>query len=197
MPVGWAVAIVVLWLAVIALAVVLLGVLRQITSHLDRFARQPSAPMSAQGPAVGSSLPDFTARDSHGGTVTAGQLRGEPSVLLFLSSGCAPCRVLAEEIAGSDPSDPGELTRILIVVTDPSSVDALRLPVWLRILTLPESTQAEEFGIPGRPFAIAADQDGFIRGTRLLNTVGHLTDFVASKLSPENASANGREHVAG
>jgi hypothetical protein len=82
-------------------------------------------------------------------------------------------------------------------VTDPNSVDALRLPVWLRILTLPESTQAEEFGIPGRPFAIAADQDGFIRGTRLLNTVRHLTDFAASKLSPESASANGREHVAG
>jgi hypothetical protein len=39
-------------------------------------------------------------------------------------------------------------------------VDALRLPVWLRILTLPENRQAEEYGIPGRPFAVTADQDG-------------------------------------
>jgi hypothetical protein len=179
MPIGWAVAIVVLWLAVVALAVVLLGALRQVTSHLASLAEQPPTPVRAQGPAVGSRLPDLTGYDGHA------QLGGRPSVLLFLSPACGPCRTLAEEISGSDPSD---LARFLTVVTDSGGVDALGLPAWLRVLTVPEDAQAQKFAIPGRPFAIAADEDGFIRGSQLLNKVGHVTDFAAAKLSPELAS---------
>ena len=174
MPVGWAVAIVALWLSVIALAVVVIGALRQITSHLASLAGQP-APVRAQGPAVGSKLPDLAPTDGRGA-----------AVLLFLSAACGPCRVLAEEISSADL---GELARFLIVVTDPDGLDALRLPAGLRVLTVPENTQAEEFGIPGRPFAIAADQDGIVRGAQLLNTVAHITDFAAAKLSPELAPA--------
>jgi len=190
MSVGWAVAIVVLWLAVVTLAVVLLGVLRQVTSALDRLARQPATPMQASGPAVGSTLPDFTAHDAHGEMVDAAQLREQSSVLLFLSPGCGPCRTLAEELTRSDPA---QLAGFLTVVTEPGGVDELQLPAWLRVAVLPEDTQVELFGIPGRPFVIAADQDWSVRGTQLLNTVGQITDFAAAKLSSELAYANGVE----
>src|SRR5271155_5086470 len=107
MPIGWAIVIIALWLAVIALTVVVLGVLRQVMPYLERAGAQSAMPMPmpAQGPAVGSRLPGFAARDNHGDVVNAAQLRGKPSVLLFLSSGCSPCIALAEELGHADQGE--------------------------------------------------------------------------------------------
>jgi hypothetical protein len=192
MPVGWAVVIIVLWLAVISLTVVLLGFVRQILPHLEREAEQPPTPMPAtQGPPVGGALPNFMARDNHGDVVSVAQLRGQPLVLLFLSSGCSPCVALADELTSSGP---GDLTGSLFVVTDPDSLPALALPSWLRALILPLGVQGQGLGVRGRPFAMVADEEGVVRGKQMLNTVSQLTDFVASALAPatpEMAPTNG------
>jgi hypothetical protein len=183
MPIGWAIVIVVLWLTVISLTVIVLGVLRQVMPLLERSAaQQPAAalPMPAQGLTLGSKLPGLVARDRDGNVVNTAQLLGRPSVLLFLSSSCLPCVGLGKELAGWDA---GELASFLYVVTDPDSLATLRVPAWLAVLTLPEGVQADVLGVRGRPFVMAADQDGFVRSKQMLNTVAQLTDFATAAVS--------------
>lgn len=49
MPTGWAIVIVVQWLAIAALTIVVLGVLRQMASLLERAAARPRDADSAAG----------------------------------------------------------------------------------------------------------------------------------------------------
>lgn len=185
MPIGWAIVVVVQALAIIALAAVVLGVLRQVTPLLDRSA-EPSMPrIQNQGPVVGSKLPPFAGRDGGGEILNAAQLLGRPTMLLFLSATCAPCVTLADEISAiSASAEPGELVSSLIVVIDPNDHAALRLPTDLRVLMMPTSEIAEVFDVHGRPFAMAVDADGVVRDKRGLNTVDQLASLTATVVPP-------------
>lgn len=182
MPIGWAVVIVVQWLAIIALAAIVLGVLRQATPHLERLAdAAPPRRRLDQGPAVGSKLPPFTGRDGTGEIVQAAELLDGPSVLLFLSATCTPCVSLADELGVSDL---GEFEHPLIIVVDPDDYGTLRLPTRIRALLMPTSEIAEVFAVRGRPFAVVADADGIVRVKRGLNTVDQLKNLAGSVVLP-------------
>jgi hypothetical protein len=177
MPVGWAIVVVVQWVAIIVLAAVVLGVLRQVTPHLERAGGPPPNRARNQGPAVGSTLPPFTCRENSGEIFTAPQLLGQPAVLLFLSATCAPCMSLADEMATADM---GELASSLIVVTDPDDRGRLRLPERVRVLAMPHTEVEEVFSVRGRPFALAVGGDGVVKAKRGLNTVAQLADLTTS-----------------
>ena len=115
MPAGSAIAVVVLGVAAVTQTVVLLGLMRQVTPLLERVADRDDIGkrLVAQGPAIGSRLPDFAALGVDG-EVPDSQLRGQPAVLLFLGVGCGPCQKLAAEMGQSEL---GELASQLIVVT--------------------------------------------------------------------------------
>ena len=115
MPTGWAIVIVVQWLAIAALTIVVLGVLRQMASLLERAAAGPVMRIQLPAAEVGTRLPTFASVGDGSVTEPATLLGGRPAVMLFLSAGCAPCLSLAAEIASSDL--PGELGRSLIAVT--------------------------------------------------------------------------------
>ena len=176
MPIGWASLVVLQWLAIIALAAVVLGVVRLVTPRLLQAADSPPMRMQNQGPAVGSKLPPFTGLDGSGEVLNAAQLVGRATVLLFLSATCPPCVRLADELGGSDV---GELADSLIVVTDLDGYDALRLPASVRALIMPDNEVAEVFTVRGRPFAIAVDMEGVVRSKQGLNTVAQLSDLTA------------------
>jgi methylamine dehydrogenase accessory protein MauD len=185
MPIGWAVVIVVQWVAIIALGAVVLGVLRQVTPHLERPPGPPAARIQDQGPAVGSRLPPFTGRDQDGEILNAVQLIGSPFVLLFLSGTCQPCVRLATEMSTAAP---GDLTAMVIAVADEADLGTLRLPAWSRVLAMSTAEVAEVFSVRGRPFAVAVDADGIVSAKEGLNTVAQLTALTASTLpSPTGA----------
>lgn len=178
MPVGWAVVIVVLCVAVVALSVVVIGLLRQVAPVLERAASASAGPALNLGPQVGEPAPEFTAVDLAGSPVTLDTLRGEPALLLFLSVGCGPCEDLAAEIRAT--SDLGALTRQLIVVTEPAGPAALRLPAGLRVVA--ETGPGEITGplnIFGWPYAVALTPDGVVRAAQTPNTIKHLNELVA------------------
>jgi hypothetical protein len=182
MPVGWAIVIVVQWLAIISLTVVVLGVLRQVTPHLEQAGERPLLRIQRQGPAVGSKLPALTGSGRNGDIITTALLRGRRNVLLFLSRGCTPCLRLARELSASDPAV--ELTDSLIVVADRADVSTLELPAWVRVLTVPDTECSEVLGVRGRPFAIAVDAGGVVKGKEMVNTVRQLTEFTTTALPP-------------
>jgi methylamine dehydrogenase accessory protein MauD len=177
MPTGWAVAIVALWVAVIALAVVMLGILRQITPVLER-AATPSDAMGPgnQGPPVGNPVPHFSARDTAGELVDDQSLRGQPALLVFLSVGCAPCEQLAAEIRRTDL---GPLARQLIIITRPDGPRILGIPAGLRVVTESSDEMTGPLAVIGLPFAIAIDSTGIVKGAQVPNAVEHLEHMSA------------------
>ncbi|HEY3902506.1 MAG TPA: hypothetical protein VGM14_01190 [Streptosporangiaceae bacterium] len=172
MPIGWAVVIVVQWLVIIALAAIVLGVLRQATPHLEKLAEsRPPRRLTDQGPAVGGKLPPFTGHDPAGQLVHAAELLGRPNVLLFMSATCPPCASLAEELRAADL---GEFDASLIIVIDATDYARLRPPARLRVLHMPNREVGQVFAVSGRPFAVVTDADGIVRMKRGLNTVDQL-----------------------
>lgn len=177
MPVGWAIAVVVLGVAVIVLAAVVLGLMRQVTPVLERLAdgNDIGRRLHAQGPSTGQPLPEFTALGPDG-EVSAGELRGRPTVLLFLSVGCGPCQRLAAEL---DRSGPGELASQLFVITSQDGQRVLGLPSSVTVLTERGREVSDRLSVIGTPFAVAVDPDGIVLATRSPNTLSQLGELAA------------------
>ncbi|HLK02474.1 MAG TPA: hypothetical protein VKU39_21550 [Streptosporangiaceae bacterium] len=173
MPIGWEITVVVLCVAVAALAVVVLGLLRQVTPVLERAASASGQPQLSMGPAKGSPLPDFTAAGAHG-AVTGTHLRGRSAVLLFLAPGCGPCQDLAYEMRSADL---GHLAGQLVIITGPDDAQALGIPAHLLVLTEHDRQVSDALSVNGTPFAIAVDPDGIVRDTRVPNTITQLQDL--------------------
>jgi hypothetical protein len=178
MPIGWAIVVIVQWLAIISLTAVVLGVLRQVTPRLEAPAGPQRPRLRDQGPAVGTRMPVFRARDKGSEIISAELLAGQPSTLLFASASCGPCMKLARELGTVPP--PAELAGSLIVVTDPDGAETLNLPSWLRLVTMPDGECAQVLGIQGRPFAMTVDADEIVTAKRPVNTVAQLTSVAAA-----------------
>ncbi len=188
MPVGWAIVVIIQWIVIIALVIVVLGVLRQVASHLERDAAPPVRDPRLQGPAVGSTLPAFAARDASLEAVTGPALPGRPGVLLFVSAGCGPCHRLIEELHADGAAG---LASSLTVVCDPGDVTVQAFPAWLRVLTMPDTECAQILRISIRPFAVAVDADGLVQGKRVPNTLAQLTELTATVLPELTVAASG------
>jgi methylamine dehydrogenase accessory protein MauD len=177
MPIGWAIAIVVLWVAVLALVVVVLGVLRQVTPILERAAAyQGALSPASEGPQVGEQVPHFSARDTDGEFVGNEELRGRPVLLLFLSAGCAPCEQLA---TGMRRADLDALAKQLIIVTTRDVPRILGIPAGLRVVIESANEITDPLSVMGLPFAVAVDADGIVRAAEVPETVGHLEKLSA------------------
>jgi hypothetical protein len=179
MPVGWAIAIVVIAVAVLGLTVLMLGVLRQVTplleavnAHLEEIGNQLEATSSVEartrlaGLASGDPLPAFTARNAQG-KVTNTDLLGKPVIMAFLSAGCKPCQLIGSEL-GRDGL--GDLADRLLFVTAEGAPAALGLPPDVPTLIEDNHEVCEAFTILGTPFAVAVDAEGVVRGMTVPNS---------------------------
>jgi hypothetical protein len=185
MPIGWAITVVVLCVAVIVLAVIVLGLLRQVTPVLERVAAGTGTLGSHahNGPAVGSPLPHF-AVPGPDGEFTAEQLRGQATVLLFLTVGCGPCQELAEEMSRTQL---GHLAGQVVVITSPDGPQELGIPAGVRILTEREKEVSGPLSVVGTPFAVAMDEEGIVRFAVVLNTVDQLEVLVGDLANQASA----------
>src|ERR1700746_658996 len=183
MPVGWALAVVVIAVALLVLAVLMLGVLRQVaplleavSAELEVVSAQLGASLGHQstmrlpGLTVGNALPPFTARDAQG-KVTNDNLRGRSVILAFLSAGCQPGQLAAEGT--------GDLTGRLLVVTAEGEPAALGLPPDVPTLIEDNHEVSEALTLLGTPFAIAVDAEGTVRGMTVPNTRADLAQLAA------------------
>jgi hypothetical protein len=113
----WIAALVSLWLIVAILALLVLGLLRRIAPILERAEAIISSEPAPPGLSPGSLMPPFEVTTVDSRRIAASDLIGKPFVLLFVSSGCAPCARLAEQIG--EAGDP-DLGFDLLVVADDS-----------------------------------------------------------------------------
>jgi thiol-disulfide isomerase/thioredoxin len=167
----WIAALLSLWLIVALLAFLVLGLLRRIAPILERAEAALSPPTAPPGLPVGSSTPPFELMTADGRSLPSANLLGRPFVLLFVSSGCAPCRLLAERVreVGLD------LLAELIVVADETEVGA-DVGDW------PSATLAYQrdhevshaFATSATPHAFAINRSGTIVAAGFPNTLDRL-----------------------
>jgi hypothetical protein len=174
MPIDWEITVVILCVAVAALSIIVLGLLRQVTPVLERAAATAGgqSPLII-GPTTGNPLPDFTAAGADG-LMTGTQLRGSPAVLLFLTQGCGPCQDLAHQMRNADL---GPLADQLVIITGPDDAQALGIPAHLMVLTERDRQVSDALSVNGTPFAIAVDPDGIVKAARVPNTIAQLEDL--------------------
>jgi methylamine dehydrogenase accessory protein MauD len=171
----WAASYVVLWLVVIALAIVVVALARQIgTLHL-RLGPRGALEVDTEGPPLGEALPPVDAQRVDGEVVTIGG-PGRPQLLLFASPGCRVCEEVVPALhavssaAGLEP----------YVVTDLDRDEALRAFSGARVpapvVAAPELVRS--YDIPGSPFVLVVDELGVVRAKGTPNNLEQMEGLV-------------------
>jgi methylamine dehydrogenase accessory protein MauD len=169
----WLVSYIVLWVLVIALALLTLALARQVgTLHL-RLGPRGALELDEEGPPLGEAPGPVDTSDVAGRPVTVGG-PGQPQLLLFVSPGCPVCR----EVLPSLPvaARAGRM-RPLVVADAEHEVDAYG--AWspaTPVIAGPEI--AGMYRVPGTPYAVALDRLGAVRAKGTVNTLEQLEGLV-------------------
>lgn len=102
MSAPWIAAFAALSTLVGLIVVVLLGFLRRASAVLEEAEARLSAfttHATLGGAAPGTQVPEFTLEDAYGGSVSSAELLSSGAVVLFMESGCGPCRSLAASLS--------------------------------------------------------------------------------------------------
>src|SRR5438445_12199789 len=86
----WLVSYIVLWLLVLVLILLVILLYRQ----LGIMYLGSAEGVSRDGLAPGAKAPDFNLTDQYGNAQRLSDYRGRPTVVLFGSPHCSPCRIL-------------------------------------------------------------------------------------------------------
>lgn len=170
---AWIAAFLALWAVVLLLGLLVLGLLRRIGPVLERAEFVAS---SAVGPGIGlplgTTVPDFELSLANGEAISAADLRGRPYVLLFVSSGCAPCRGLAAEIRTRE--GPAPLADLIVVAAESDADAALTDAPYATLAFQSGRAVSDAFGTSATPHAFAVDTSGTVVASSFPNTLDHL-----------------------
>lgn len=170
------VSTVLLWIAVVALSLLLFALARQIGVLHERIAPL-GALMLDQGPKVGEPAPLFELPDIFGRPVRLGGKRDRAVLLLFASSTCPVCKKvlpIAKTLAREEGLD-------LVVVGDesPEALTRFAEANGLRehtVINAPEVGRSYRIG--KIPYAVLIDREGTIRSKGLVNSREHLESLM-------------------
>lgn len=201
-------ALIVIEAVVILLLLVLVaGLLKshaEILRELHRLGAGTGDGAGGQTPArsigVGESpLPEITGVDTAGATRTVSLRHGRsPTLLAFLSSGCATCRTFWEELHEDlEPPLPG--TRTVVVTKGPQSES----PAMLAELAPPQVTLVmsdeawDGFRVPLTPYFLLLDESARVIGEGSARNWAHLLGLLrqsaADSPDPTQMGTGGRE----
>lgn len=157
----WIAAFLVLWAAVILLALLMMGFLRRVSAVLEQAESLARSSNTLEaGLAPGSRVGPFTVRAADGGIVTDADLRGRPTVVIFVEAGCKPCEALAEELSGLE-QPPAPVT-LFVVTDDTSEGRKMSLGPYARVLYDEEKSASRAFRNSIFPYGFGVDASGVI-----------------------------------
>lgn len=170
------VSTILLWVALIFLALLVLALARQVGLLHERIAPF-GALMLDQGPKVGERAPIFEVQDLWGRLIRVGGRRERPLFLFFISSSCPVCkRVLpiARKLALEEGLD-------LVLVGDERPEDLLRMAKTQGLEAFPllnVSEIGQTFKVGKIPYAVILDREGIVRAKGLVNSREHLESLL-------------------
>jgi methylamine dehydrogenase accessory protein MauD len=172
----------VLWIAVLAMAAVVVALVRQIGVLHERIA-----PMGAlaidRGPQVGEPSPvfDLIALDQRAVALGRPSSEGRCTLLMFVSPTCPVCKKLIPVVKSFARRDS---SLSLIFASDGDRAEQDRFARAQRIEDYPLVLSAQlgmTFRIGKLPYAVLIDQEGKIRAKGLVNTREHLESLLEAR----------------
>lgn len=164
----WLVSYVALWIIVLGMGVLILLLYRQ----LGIMYLGSAEGVSRDGLPKGTQAPDFNLTDQYGTPQRLTNYRGRPTLLLFGSPHCSPCRTLLPQLhewAAAHP-DVGVLwlnaaspEESLKFVSDTGAT----LPI---VPYPPEGNLLDTYKVRVTPFSFLLDENGVIRAKGLVNS---------------------------
>lgn len=172
-----------LWIAVIALGVVVFALTRQIGVLYERVA-PAGALMIDKGPAIGQRPPVFELRDLAGRVVKIGGIAASrrSTLLFFLSSTCPVCKQLLPVVRSLAVSERDRVE--LVLASDGDAGEMTRFWQEQNLQALPFVLSRElgmTFQIGKLPYAVLLDEDGAVRAKGLINSREHLESLISAK----------------
>ena len=166
----------VLWVAVLALAALVVALMRQIGVLYERIA-PAGALVAGAAPRVGERAPVVTVADLAGGAVTLGgpSADGRRTLLFFLSPTCPVCKTLlpvVRQIARAEAR-----TLQLVLASDGPREEHLEFVREHALDELPYVLGAAlglAYRVAKLPYAVLVDGAGIVRAEGLVNTREHL-----------------------
>ncbi|MHB1584479.1 MAG: hypothetical protein ACYCU7_08135 [Acidimicrobiales bacterium] len=117
---------------------------------------------------------------------------GGPTLLAFLSSGCATCATFWQALSDGSPAGLPSGVRVLVVTKGPELEAPVEVATRAGRATVVMSTEAwSDYEVPGSPFFALVDGHGRRVGEGVANHLGQLADLVrrATAESPGAAAA--------
>ena len=118
-----------------------------------------------ESPLVGKPAPDFVLQDLHGNTVSLEELRGQPVVVNFWATYCAPCIVEHPILTAAARRYVGKAHFLGIIYQDDPELIAQfveQFGGWGPSLVDPDGRVAIAYGVYGPPETFFIDQNGTI-----------------------------------
>jgi len=171
-----------LWIALLVLAVVCMALARQIGVLHQRIA--PAGALSLPQPLkLGDPTPELALPDLNGSIVKIGGVRGGRSqLLLFLSPDCAICETLLPALRSAQGAERSWLD---VVLASDGELDKHEAFVREKGLTKFPYVVSEHlgrsYGVSKLPYAVLIDEVGRLSSTGLVNTREHLESLFVAK----------------
>jgi methylamine dehydrogenase accessory protein MauD len=178
-----AISNVALWLVVVALAVALLAVVRQLGVLHERIA-PVGALMLAKGLKVGESAPTVAAQDLEGRSITLGAARTDQraTLIMFVSPTCPVCKTLLPILKSSLGSERDWLD--IILASDGEVASQREFVLMHRLGAFPYIVSAPlgiSYQVSRLPFAVLIDAQGVLRARGIVNSREHLESLFEAK----------------
>lgn len=168
----WLGSYIALWAVVLFQGAVIFMLLRQ----LGIIYLGTAQGVARDGLSAGARAPDFTLPDLDGRTVTLGDFRGLPLLLVFGSASCAPCRSLMPDL-NAIADERREAVRVLFLCrggADEARRFARETDVRVPVAVHPDEELPDQYRARVTPFAFLIDAEGIVRGKGLANNRAHL-----------------------
>ena len=172
---------VLLWLAVLALLVVVIALSRQIGILYERIAPM-GALMMDSGPKVGEAAPVFQLPSLAGGNVTLGGTASANTLVFFLSPSCPVCKKLLPILKSLKRAEGNRLNLVLASDGEQPEHEAFRRRAELG--AYPYVLSAElgmRYHVSKLPYAVLIDAAGRVRAKGLVNSREQLDSLFAAQ----------------
>lgn len=167
---GLVLSVILLWAAVIALAVLVWALSRQVGVLFERVAPM-GALVTDAGPAVGSASPVFDLRGLRAESIRIGQPQALPSLLFFLSPTCPVCKKLLP-VLKAVMRDEGRRIDV-ILASDGDAPEHLAFVRDYALEAFPYVLSTElgmAYRVSRLPYAVVLDAQGIVTAKGLVNS---------------------------
>ncbi len=164
------VSVVLLWLAVIALGVMLWALSRQVGVLFERVAPM-GALVTDAGPAVGDASPSFNLRGIQSEPVQIGGPSERPTLLFFLSPTCPACKKLIPVLKALVRDERRHLQ--VVLASDGEAAEHLRFVNEQGLQSMPYVLSTElgmGYRVSRLPYAVLLDAQGVVASKGLVNS---------------------------